>query len=231
MPLYAADIESLAKPVKKVGGKKRKAEEASQVQEVTPAVTPEPEQKKEKKPPTEKQLAARAKFAENRKKKLEEQAAEKLRLETEVAEKQKEIEAKEAAIAAKKQARAEKRKMKKDEKEIDVAVEKAVEEATPMLAEQARSAADGSKEPKPKKVKRTLKRDESVPPVWFEKFVESAKMEESKIAADKKPAKMVKEEAKEVAKAQWSDGYTRDRVNAQVDNHMGKLYSMIFARK
>lgn len=214
MPLYAADIESLAKPVKKVGGKKRKAEEASQVQEVTPAVTPEPEAKRERKPPTEKQLAARAKFAENRKKKLEEQAAEKLRLESEVAEKQKAIEAKEAEIAAKKQARAEKRKAMK-EKEIDVAVEKAVEEV----------------EPKPKKVKRTLKRDESVPPIWFEKFVESAKMEESKIAADKKPVKMIKEEAKAVAQVQWSDGYTRDRVNQQVDNHMSKLYGMIFTRK
>lgn len=146
---------------------------------------------------------------------MEEQAAEKLRLETEVAEKQKAIEAKEAEIAAKKQARAEKRKMKKEEKEIDVAVEKALE----------------VEEPKPKKVKRTLKRDESVPPVWFEKFVESAKMEESKIAADKKPAKVVKEEAKAVAQAQWSDGYTRDRVNQQVDNHMSKLYGMIFARK
>jgi len=207
MALYAADIESLAKPVKKVG-KKRKAEEASVLQEETPAVTPEPPAKK---PPTEKQLAARAKFAENRKKKLEETAAEKLRLETEVAEKQKEIEAKEAAIAEKKKARAEKRKASK---EIDTAVEEALTE-----------------EPKPKKVKRVLKRDESVPPVWFEKFVESAKLEESKIAADKKPAKVVKEEAKVAAQAQWSDGYTRDRVNQQVDNHMSKLYGMIFARK
>jgi len=207
MALYAADIESLAKPVKKVG-KKRKAEEASVLQEETPAVTPEPPTKK---PPTEKQLAARAKFAENRKKKLEETAAEKLRLETEVAEKQKEIEAKEAAIAEKKKARAEKRKASK---EIDTAVEEALTE-----------------EPKPKKVKRVLKRDESVPPVWFEKFVESAKLEESKIAADKKPAKVVKEEAKVAAQAQWSDGYTRDRVNQQVDNHMSKLYGMIFARK
>ena len=90
MPLYAADIESLAKPVKKTQGKKRKAEEASVLQEETPEVTPEPEVKA-KKPPTEKQLAARAKFAENRKKKLEEQAAEKLRLEKEIADKQKEI--------------------------------------------------------------------------------------------------------------------------------------------
>ena len=74
MALYAADIESLAKPVKKTQGKKRKAEE---IQEETPEVTPEV---KAKKPPTEKQLAARAKFAENRKRKLEETAAEKLRL-------------------------------------------------------------------------------------------------------------------------------------------------------
>jgi len=59
MPLYAADIESLAKPVKKVVGKKRKADEASIIQEDTPAATPEPEVKA-KKPPTEKQLAARA---------------------------------------------------------------------------------------------------------------------------------------------------------------------------
>lgn len=88
-----------------------------------------------------------------------------------------------------------------------------------------------TEEPKPKKVKRVLKRDESVPPVWFEKFVESAKLEESKIAADKKPAKVVKEEAKVAAQAQWSDGYTRDRVNQQVDNHMSKLYGMIFTRK
>lgn len=206
MALYAADIESLAKPVKKTQGKKRKAEEGE-----TPEVTPEPPAKK---PPTEKQLAARAKFAENRKRKLEETAAEKLRLETEVADKQKEIEAKEAAIAEKKKVRAEKRKASK---EIDTAVDKAVEEV--------------AEEPKPKKVKRTLKRDESVPPVWFEKFVESAKLEESKIAADKKPAKQVKEEAKAVAQAQWSDGYTKDRVNQQVDNHMSKLYGMIFARK
>lgn len=146
---------------------------------------------------------------------MEETAAEKLRLETEVAEKQKEIEAKEAVIAEKKKARAEKRKASKVEKEIDTAVEEAL-----------------VKEPKPKKQRvQKPKRDESVPPIWFERFVESAKMEESKIAADKKPSKQVKEEAKAVAQAQWSDGYTRDRVNQQVDNHMSKLYGMIFARK
>lgn len=213
MTLYAADIASLAKPVSVKKGKKKQVE--TPPESVEENEVPEPS-KKEKKPPTEKQLAARAKFAENRKKKLEEQAAEKLRLENEVAEKQKEIEAKEAVIVEKKKARAEKRKAVKEDKEIDVAVDEAVE----------------NKEPKPKKQRvQKVKRDESVPPIWFEKFVESAKMEESKIAADKKPSKQVKEEAKEVAKAQWQDGYTRDRVNAQVDNHMSKLYGMIFARK
>lgn len=215
MVLYAADIESLAKPVKAVGkkGKKEKVQTETPPESVDENVV----EKKEKKPPTEKQLAARAKFAENRKKKLEETAAEKLRLENEIVEKQKEIEAKETTIAEKKKARAEKRKAAKQEKEMDVAVEEAIEDP---------------KDPKPKKQRvQKPKRDESVPPVWFEKFVESAKMEESKIAVDKKPVKQVKEEAKAVAQAQWQDGYTRDRVNQQVDNHMSKLYGMIFARK
>jgi hypothetical protein len=213
MPLYAADIESLAKPVSVKGKGKKKAQTETPPESVEENVPEAP--KKEKKPPTEKQLAARAKFAENRKKKLEEQAAEKLRLEKEIENKQKEITEKEAAIAAKKQARAEKRKMAKESKEIDKAVDEAIAD-----------------EPKPKKQRvQKPKRDESVPPVWFEKFVESAKMEESKIASDKKPVKQVKEEAKAVAQAQWQDGYTRDRVNQQVDNHMSKLYGMIFARK
>ena len=211
MPLYAADIESLAKPVKKTQGKKRKAEEASVLQEETPEVTPEPEVKA-KKPPTEKQLAARAKFAENRKKKLEEQAAEKLRLEKEIADKQKEIEEKEAAINVKKQARAEKRKMKKDEKEIEKAVDEAIEE----------------KEPKVKVQK--AKKDDTVPPAWFERFVEGAKMEEAQISAEKKPLKQVKAEAKEVAHAHWGNGVTRDRVNNEMNSHMNRMYSMIFRK-
>ena len=180
MPLYAADIESLAKPVKKTQGKKRKAEEASVLQEETPEVTPEPEVKA-KKPPTEKQLAARAKFAENRKKKLEEQAAEKLRL----------------------------------EKEIEKAVDEAIEE----------------KEPKPKKVKvQKAKKDDTVPPAWFERFVEGAKMEEAQISAEKKPLKQVKAEAKEVAHAHWGNGVTRDRVNNEMNSHMNRMYSMIFRK-
>lgn len=218
MALYAADIESLAKPVSVKG--KKKAQTETPPESVESGSVGEPE-KKAKKPPTEKQLAARAKFAENRKKKLEEQAAEKLRLEKEVEEKQKSIADAEAVKEEKKKKRAESRVEKRKAKEIEVAVDEAV--AEPKEIEVAVKA----------KKQRAIKpkRDDSVPPAWFEKFVESAKMEESKIAADKKPTKQVKEEAKAVAQAQWQDGFTRDRVNQQVDNHMSKLYSMIFARK
>jgi len=215
MALYAADLASLgAAPVKTKKQTKKQIKE----QEVTPPESEASVEVKQKKPPTEKQLAARAKFAENRKKKLEEQAAEKLRLEQEIADKQKEIEAKEAAIAEKKKVRAEKRKAKKQEMDIDTAVEEAV--AEPVEAPPAKKVRVAKK-----------KKDDSEPPVWFSKFVESAKMEENKISNEKKPAKQVKEEAKETAKEQWGDGYTRDRVTEQVDKHMGKLYSMIFARK
>jgi hypothetical protein len=221
MTLYAADIESLAKPVSVKGkGKKAKAQTETPPESVESASVGEPE-KKAKKPPTEKQLAARAKFAENRKKKLEEQAAEKLRLEKEVEDKQKSIEAAEAAKEEKKKKRAEARVAKRKAAEIDVAVEEAVGDV----------AVEAPKEVKPKKQRVAKpKRDDSVPPVWFEKFVESAKLEESKIAADKKPVKQVREEAKAVAQTQWADGYTRDRVTDQVDQHMGRLYSMIFKK-
>ena len=220
MALYAADIESLAKPVSVKGkGKKAKAQTETPPESVESGSVGEPE-KKAKKPPTEKQLAARAKFAENRKNKLAEQAAEKLRLEKEVEEKQKSIADAEAAKEEKKKARAAARVEKRKAKEIEVAVEEAVAEAPKEVA------------PVKAKKQRVIKpkRDDSVPPAWFEKFVESAKMEESKIAADKKPAKQIKEEAKTVAQAQWQDGYTRDRVNQQVDNHMSKLYGMIFRK-
>lgn len=216
--LYAADIESLAKPVSVKKGKKAKAQTETPPESVESGSVGEPE-KKAKKPPTEKQLAARAKFAENRKNKLAEQAAEKLRLETEVAEKEKNIADAEAAKEEKKKARAAARVEKRKAKEIDTAVEEAVAEKkdeTPVKAKKQRVI-------KPK-------RDDSVPPAWFEKFVESAKMEESKISADKKPVKLIKEEAKAAAQASWGDGYTRDRVVDQVDQHMGRLYSMIFKK-
>jgi len=120
--------------------------------------------------------------------------------------------------------------MKKDEKEIEKAVDEAIEEK-PMLAEQARSAADGSKEPKPKKVKvQKAKKDDTVPPAWFERFVEGAKMEEAQISAEKKPIKQVKAEAKEVAQAHWGNGVTRDRVNNEMNSHMNRMYSMIFRK-
>ncbi len=75
------------------------------------------------------------------------------------------------------------------------------------------------------------KRDEDEPPAWVGKFVESVIAEKSKANGEKKPAKQIREEAKTAAKEQWQNGFTKDRITNEVDNHMNRLYGMIFSRK
>jgi len=207
MTLYSANIQDLAKPVKK--GKKK-------VEEKVEVPVEEPQAVKEKKPPTEKQLAARAKLVESRKRKREEDDAAKKAEAEAIATKQEEIKRKEEEIAEKKRVQAEKRKAKK---------EAALTTPPPSVEE----SVDG--ETKAVKQVRKRKRDDTEPPAWFNKFVESAKMEESKVGGEKKAIKQVKEEAKVAAKEQWQDGFTRDRVTNEVDSHMNRLYGMIFKRK
>lgn len=84
-------------------------------------------------------------------------------------------------------------------------------------------------EPKIKKVRKA--RDPSIPPVWFEKYIEGVKKEEALAKAEKVPAKVVKQEAQQVAQKSWDNGLTRDRVSNEVDNHMTRMYSMIFNRR
>jgi hypothetical protein len=43
--------------------------------------------------------------------------------------------------------------------------------------------------------------------------------------------KQVKQAAKDVAQESWNNGLTRDRVNNEVDNHMNRMYSQIFASR
>jgi hypothetical protein len=47
---------------------------------------------------------------------------------------------------------------------------------------------------------------------------------------EKTPIKKAKIEAKETAAKSWNDGFVRDRVTNEVDNHMNRMYSMIFGR-
>ncbi len=70
------------------------------------------------------------------------------------------------------------------------------------------------------------------PPLWFKTWhLDQAKRENSqKAKADRAPAPVIKEAAKSVANTQWSDGYTRDKIRLEQDNHQSRLYKMIHGR-
>lgn len=216
MTLYSADISALAKPVEKKKGKKTQ-------QLPTPTVSPEPvlepvePEVKPKKPRTEKQIAALEKAKEARKRKREEAEKEMEQQIKEIQEKEKEVVAKAIELAEKKRIRSEARKQKKLEKKQ----EQPVQESEPSEVEV----------PKPKKTKTVKKTNESDPPAWFAKYVEGVRQEEARISNEKKPKKEIKEEAKQKAASSWNDGLTRDRVAAEVDSHMNRLYSMIFSNR
>lgn len=90
--------------------------------------------------------------------------------------------------------------------------------------------------PKPKRKKKvviengTQTTDE--PPLWFKTWhLDQAKRENSqKAKADRAPAPAIKEASQTVAAKQWSDGYTRDKIRLEQDNHQTRLYKMIHGR-
>lgn len=63
------------------------------------------------------------------------------------------------------------------------------------------------------------KRDPSIPPTWFAKYVEGVKKEQAMQSNAKVPAKKVKEDAQETATKSWSNGLTRNRVENEVNSH------------
>jgi len=84
------------------------------------------------------------------------------------------------------------------------------------------------------KVKKTrvprVKKDPTVPPQWFAKYVEGVKQEQATLKPEKIGQKKIKEEAKVAASKSWNNGLTRDRVQNEVDGHMNRMYSMIFSK-
>ncbi len=70
------------------------------------------------------------------------------------------------------------------------------------------------------------------PPLWFKTWhLDQAKRENAqKAKAERAPAPAVKEAAHAVANNQWSDGYTRDKIRVEQDNHQTRLYKMIHGR-
>jgi hypothetical protein len=223
MTLYKADfLDLVSAPVKKVSkGKKKVLEiEAPVVEEVKVAVKP---------PRTEKQLAALEKMKLARKVKKETAEATKIAAQKAIEDKQIEIATKEKELAEKKVAQAEKKRLKRAASKISTA-----QESTPSntSAEVDEAIEEVMAEPRPKKQRVKKEKNVTEPPAWFQKYVEGVNKEQNILNKEKKPAKQIKFESQEVASKSWNDGLTRDRVQQEVDGHMGRMYGMMFgARK
>ena len=214
MTLYSADVLDMAKPVSKKGKGKQKEIEAAPLEPIEPT-----KPVKEKRPATEKQLAALAKAQETRKRKREEAEAQKQAAAKEEQDKiEKETLAKKA-LEEKKLAQKEKRKLKKLEKAGPI-----TDAPTPPPTAASEQSMEEVIDREVKKFKK-----EDTPPAWFKQYVAGVKKEEAKISRDKKPNKQIRKEAQEVAHTQWADGFTRDRVQNEVDGHMSRMYQMMFS--
>lgn len=231
MTLYSADIMEFAKPVEKNTHKKTKKEAPADVLDIKPE--PSEPLKKEM---SEKRKAALAKAQETRKRKREEaQLA-----------KQQEVESKkqEEEKIAKEKSLAEEKKILIKEKRRQARLAKKV--SVPETPEEPKTEEPKIEEPKieepkteepkiednedkPQRRKRARK-NPADPPAWFQKYVEGVKKEQSKHVDQKVPQKQVKVEAQAQAKKSWDNGLTRDRVKNEVDQHMNRMYSMIFSR-
>tara|TARA_R110000868_G_scaffold1884_3_gene14923 strand:+ start:2821 stop:3369 length:549 start_codon:yes stop_codon:yes gene_type:complete len=182
MVLYSADIMDVAQPVKSV---------------------------KEKKPLTEKQLAA----IERRKKKTSEKE-----LDTVVKELEKSLDSK-----------PKRKRTKKSEEKVE-------QETVEKVEEKVEETVEKIEKPKRKRVKKEIIKSvkevekEIEPPVWFKKYIEGVQKEKQIYAEKKIPQKQMKIEAEEVAKKSWENGLTRDRVKDELDNHMSRMHKMIFGR-
>ncbi len=205
MVLYAADLIDFEKP--------------KPIAEKTDKLTVEPKVKKEM---TEKQKAALLKAQETRK--LKKEAAVKEKLEQE-------------ELARKLQEAALKKPRKKVKVEEPVKVEEVKVEEKPKKQKKVKVAEPAPEPtpeptPEPKKRKRESKPKSNDPPEWFKKYVEGVQKEKAAAGGDvsKKQETIIKNEALKVAQKSWDSGFTRDRVQNEVDSHMNRMYSMIFSR-
>lgn len=219
--LYTATILDSGKPVNEPKAKRNRAKKTAETPEIEIPVQIEekiePVAVAEKKPRSEKQIAAAKRLVESRKAKRD--AEEQARLEAENAKREAE-EAQIAAEALKVQKKAElkeKRRLKREENK-------------PQLIEMTASESSEVKsEPPSKRARKTRSNDE--PPAWFEKLIAGIKTEESKQAHDKKPVKQIRIEAEEHAQRAWREPVTRARVQQHQDESLAKMYSMMFSNR
>lgn len=217
--LYAADITDVAKPVKtkikvkKSGTQSQETTDVSETNQETTKLTI-----KEKKPPTEKQLAAIQKAQETRKRKREEKQQLLLQEQAKQQQEKETMDKLEEEKKAKLEAQKQKRK----------AAREAKKQLTPPPSD---TSLNETIDREIEKVCKKPKKSAEEPPAWFKKYIASVKTEESKLSNVKKPKQEIMKEANEQADSQWKNGMVRDRVQNEVDNHMSRMYSMIFGAR
>ena len=184
----------------------------------------------EKKPRTEKQIAAAAKAAETRRLRKEAELAKAVEAEAKKQE-DAEIEAKKAEINIQKELL-----LRKKEEQAKKRAAKAVAKAMADVAAQEASPAESESSGVSEQVETVLKRKRVVkekdplePPKWFNDYIKGVKEEQNQI--NPVSQKKLRVETKEVAKEKWNDGMTRDRVQNEVDGHMGRMYQMMFGKR
>lgn len=236
MTLYSADILDLAKPVSAAPAKKGRAKKAEIVPEPDVEEPVVVEEGKPKRVATEKQLAALAKAQETRRRKREEAVAAKEAEERVAREAAEREESETQALLAKKEAQKEKRRLAREAKKLATPPDSStssLEDTINRVVHGEDEEREAEEQPKPKRQKKTIttldSTDNANPPVWFKQYVAGVKKEEAKVSKDKKPQRQIQEEAHQVAEHQWKDGFTRDRVRNEVDNHMSRMYHMMFS--
>jgi hypothetical protein len=220
--LYSADISDIAQPVKKE--KKIRAKKNAPKIDDTPT-TPEKEidigrepvsvPPKEKKPATEKQLAALAKAQETRKRKRDEKLAE------DEAKRNAEKQAEDERIAAEEAKAVKKAEANERRKQARLA-----KKNTPPPSEVSDTTShaidDAVEELKTKKQVR--------PPAWFKQFVNNVKQGQEEAAPVKRAKTEVTKEVNQIANAKWQDGAVRDQVQNATSRHEANMYKMIFGK-
>jgi hypothetical protein len=190
----------------------------------------------EKKPRSEKQIAAFAKAQETRKRKREEQQQ---AAELEVEEKQKEVDEAEnllAAAQAKKSAANEKRRLARAAKKTvptTPATEATDEEYVEEIIEEVLSPLPPPPPPPPSEEEVLIPKvdpESDEPPKWFCKYIENMKKDENKLGGAKKAHKVIKQEAKDIAEEKWAQPKVRQQVNKSIGSHMDRLYGQIFSK-
>jgi hypothetical protein len=221
MVLYAAKLKSNAKPVSDLPVVDKK--EQAKLKRKEKALLKKQEKEKE----------------QNELKRQEEEVQKAL------VEKEAELKSAEEALKIKKESQKEKRRLNREAKKKQESISESIPSVETVSTDTTLVKEDApvKKSRKRKQVTIEAQVDEAVadldvekkkqdiePPAWFKKYVAGVKNEESLHRTSKKPKKEVAKEANQVATEQWGNGLVRDRVRNEVDQHMSRMYQMIFNR-